>query len=505
MGITALLLLPAILACPGYLHGVAALPGTLPGPDTLYRDSTYLRVINEGSTRLNCYLSYPQGGWRVESTYGNNSSELARLARFIRTSLSDSLIYVREITLTGYCSIEGSYAHNERLARRRANGFRNYLDSVFGLSRRYPVRTSYVGEDWERLRSLADSCASLPSRREVLEIIDNTGIFDGRERKLMALHGGVPYNFMLSELFPLLRRVEILVEYDLHRIIEERYRRKLSASELQEILAHERAVAAAEQERLAELRRLAAESRQRAEQLRLAEEHAEQLRLAEQRAAEAEQERLRAEQLRLAEERAEQLRRAEQRRNLAVPLFSIKTNLYALSGMTPGFSHTSFTPNLSAEFFFAGRWSAVASAAYADWSYGNGRSYWGISAYRLEPRFWLRSGGVYHLFYVGVYGQSGDFDNRSTSDSRLSSGTGNCTGTYLEGGVSAGCHFRLSGRWGIDLGLRGGFRSSDVNTYDVELPYHYFNRNFRKNRFGLTGVDISIGYRFGRSAKGGGK
>ena len=289
MGIKALLLLPAILAFPGYLHGVAALPGTLPGPDTLYRDSTYLRVINEGSTRLNCYLSYPQGGWRVESTYGNNSSELARLARFIRTSLSDSLIYVREITLTGYCSIEGSYAHNERLARRRANGFRNYLDSVFGLSRRYPVRTSYVGEDWERLRSLADSCASLPSRREVLEIIDNTGIFDGRERKLMALHGGVPYNFMLSELFPLLRRVEILVEYDLHRIIEERYRRKLSASELQEILAHERAVAAAEQERLAELRRLAAESRQRAEQLRLAEEHAEQLRLAEQRAAEPEQ------------------------------------------------------------------------------------------------------------------------------------------------------------------------------------------------------------------------
>ena len=51
----------------------------------------------------------------------------------------------------------------------------------------------------------------------------------------MALHGGVPYNFMLSEIsFPLLRRVEILVEYDLHRIIEERYRRKLSASELQE-------------------------------------------------------------------------------------------------------------------------------------------------------------------------------------------------------------------------------------------------------------------------------
>lgn len=503
MGIKALLLLPVICAFPAYLHGVAALPGVLPGSDTLYRDSTYLRVINEGTTSLNCYLSYPQGGWQIEKGYGNNSFELAKLDRFIRTSLSDSLIYVRQITLTGYCSIEGSYAHNERLARKRANSFMNYLDSGFGLSKRFPVATACVGEDWERLRSLVDSCASLPGRKEVLEIIDNTGIFDGRERKLMALHGGVPYNFMLSELFPLLRRVEILVEYDLHRIIEERYRRKLTASELQEILAHERAVAAAEQERLAELRRLAAESRQRAEQLRLAEEHAEQLRLAEQRAAEAEQERLRAEQLRLAEERAEQLRLAEQRRNLTVPLFSIKTNLYTLAGMTPDFSHTSFTPNLSTEFFFARRWSAVASAAYADWSYDSGRSYWGISAYSLEPRFWIYSGSLYSRFYVGVYGQSGDFDNRSTDGGRLSSGTANCTGTYLECGLSAGYYFRLNSRWGVELGLRGGFRTSDVNTYDVEIPYYYFDRNFRKNRFGLTGVNISIGYRFGRSVKGG--
>ena len=59
----------------------------------------------------------------------------------------------------------------------------------------------------------------------------------------MDLQGGVPYNLMLAELFPLLRRVEIRVEYDLHRIIEERYRRKLTDAEFQEILARERASA----------------------------------------------------------------------------------------------------------------------------------------------------------------------------------------------------------------------------------------------------------------------
>lgn len=211
----------------------------------------------------------------MKSTYGNSSSELARLTRFTRTSLFNSLIYVHEIILTSYCSIEGNYVRNEHLARRRVNGFRNYPSSVLGLSKRYPMRTSHAGENWERLRPLADSCVLLPSRRGVLEIIDSIGIFDGRKRELMALRGGAPYSFMLSELLPLLRRVGILAGYDLHRTIEERYRRKFSASELQEILAHEYAVATTEQERLVELHRLAAESRQCTEQLRLAEEHAE--------------------------------------------------------------------------------------------------------------------------------------------------------------------------------------------------------------------------------------
>ena len=101
------------------------------------------------------------------------------------------------------------------------------------------VEVNYIGEDWDKLRELAAASTSLPGREEVLAIIDNTDIFKGREKKLMDLQGGVPYNFMMSGIFPLLRRVEIVVEYDLHRIIEERYRRKLTEAEFQEILIRE--------------------------------------------------------------------------------------------------------------------------------------------------------------------------------------------------------------------------------------------------------------------------
>lgn len=475
-------------------------PDTL-SPDKLYRDSTYRRVIKEGTTSLNCYFSYPQGGWQIQKGYGDNAYELEKLDKFIRSSFSDTLIYVRRVTLTGYCSIEGSYAANEKLAHERANGFRNYLNFEYSLAKRYPVEVRYIGEDWDKLRELVDA-STLPEREEVLMIIDQIDIFKGREKKLMDLNGGAPYKRMLQELFPLLRRVEIVVEYDLHRIIEERYRRKLTDAEFQEILARERAAAEADELRLAELRRLQAEKEQRAEQIRQEQQRAEKARQAEELRNKVEQERLKEQQFRenwLAEQAAQRQARNEARkqRNLLEPLIAVKTNLYSWAGMTPDFEYTAFTPNLSAEVFFLRRWSAVATAAYANWDYDGDKQHWGVSGYSLEPRFWLNGDGRYRWFYVGVYGQLGDFDNHSTDSKRIADGTANCTGTYWEGGLSVGCYLLLNAHWGVEVGLRGGYRSSDVNAYDIETTDYYFNRNFKENHFGVTGVNISISYRFG--------
>ena len=99
--------------------------GGVPGP----RDSTYRQVITEGSKSLSCYLNYPQGSAKIIPDFENNSSELRKLDDFIRQVFRDSLIYVDSIRLSGYCSIEGSYGVNERLAKTRVMGFKNYLDN----------------------------------------------------------------------------------------------------------------------------------------------------------------------------------------------------------------------------------------------------------------------------------------------------------------------------------------------------------------------------------------
>ena len=215
-------------------------------------DSTYRQVITEGSLSLSCYLNYPQGSAKIIPDFENNAAELEKLDAFIRQVFRDSLIYVDSIRLTGYCSIEGSFTANERLAKTRALGFKTYLDNEYELSSRYPIRVSWIAEDWDMLRKLVEE-SDMRYRNEVLNLINNVDVFQGREKKLMDLAGGAPYKYMLKNFFPALRRVEITVNYDLRRILEEKLHTKLSQEEFEAALAREREEALAEERRLAEL------------------------------------------------------------------------------------------------------------------------------------------------------------------------------------------------------------------------------------------------------------
>ena len=397
-------------------------------------DSTYRRVIRDGARSMSCYLNYPQGSAKVQPDYRSNGEELDKLDRFIRQVFRDSLIYVDSICLSGYCSIEGAFDVNDRLARNRATGFRKYLDDRYGLSSRYPVRITWVAEDWDGLRGAVEA-SRMNYRDEVLFLIDQTGVFEGREKKLMDLGGGEPYAYMLKEFFPGLRRVEITVSYDLRRIMEEKLHRKLDEAEFETALSKERAAA-----------------------------------------------------------EAARLQRQEERK--LCPLAGVKTNLLAWTGLLPDFKTAAFMPNLEAEFYFAGRWAVSASALYADWEYGGGEQVWGKSSYSMEPRFWFRDDGLFRGFFVGVYGEAGDFNDQKDRRDDAATAT-NYTGTFWSAGVSAGYLLPLSRHWGLELSLRVGYRGAKYDVYDRELPYLYYNYSDKENKFTLTGLRLNVVYRFG--------
>lgn len=487
------------------------------GRDNHLRDSVFRRVIKDGTSKLSCYLSYPQGNHQVMPNYDTNATELDKLNRFIRSALSDTMIYVRQIRLMGYCSIEGSLIANEQLAKNRVNGFLNYLNAQYNLSHRYPVEIDWIAEDWDKLRELV-AVSRMPERDEITQIIDRVPVLKGREKLLMELNGGTPYRLMLAELFPGLRRVEITVIYDLHRIIEDRYQRKMTDQEFEQVLAKERAAAAAEEERLANLAR--GEARAQAQAQVMAESEArkkaavekarreEEARIAEEARLESEQERLEAERERQALQNARLAELSKQRdakralyneRMKLTPIVGVKTNIVSWAGVTPEFEYKTFMPNLAAEVFFLDSWSTQASGTYAYWDYDGGKQFWGVSGYSIEPRFWPFSGdGLYRWLYIGMFGQFGDFDVRSIEgESSKGGATTNYTGTYWQGGLSLGCYIPLLRHFGLEIGARGGYQSANTKVYDIEPPYNYFNHKETVNRFGLMELNVSLSYRFG--------
>ena len=156
------------------------------------------------------YLDYPRGSSKIDPWFGRNRRELLKVDSLLIPLLGNPHVHIKEIRITGYASPDGAYYNNEALAKSRSQGFHSYLTRLYGLEA-YPVRTAWVAEDWEGLRRLI---RGKPYEKAACFIIDNYGIFEGRERYLMDLSEGWPYKEMLNELFPQLRRMEIHILYD---------------------------------------------------------------------------------------------------------------------------------------------------------------------------------------------------------------------------------------------------------------------------------------------------
>lgn len=156
------------------------------------------------------YIDYPRGGSAVDPLFGSNGAELGKAGKLFAPLLGNPDVQIKEIRITGYASPDGPYLNNEALAKARSTGFKSYLVRSYGLQD-YPLRVAWVAEDWEGLRPLL---RGKPYEKAAIFIIDNFGVFEGRERCLMELDGGRPYKEMLRELFPRLRRIEIHLIYN---------------------------------------------------------------------------------------------------------------------------------------------------------------------------------------------------------------------------------------------------------------------------------------------------
>ena len=158
------------------------------------------------------YIDYPTGVYDVRREFRNNRSELEKLDSLMRPLTGGNLASISEISICGYASPDGTYKDNEILASNRARCFKEYMCAAYAPGQ-HLYKVSSVPEDWDGLVELLQQ-NPMEHGNEVLSLIARVGIFEGREKQLMDMHGGMVYRELLKDYFPQLRRIRVTVGYE---------------------------------------------------------------------------------------------------------------------------------------------------------------------------------------------------------------------------------------------------------------------------------------------------
>ena len=67
-------------------------------------------------------MNFPINDGRIHADFGSNRQEIEKLNAIIHQVLADTTATMQRIVICGYGSPDGSYAFNERLAKKRADG-----------------------------------------------------------------------------------------------------------------------------------------------------------------------------------------------------------------------------------------------------------------------------------------------------------------------------------------------------------------------------------------------
>ncbi|MDR0939629.1 MAG: OmpA family protein [Mediterranea sp.] len=146
----------------------------------------------------------------------NNRSELLKIGQSMKTVRSHPASEIKKIQIDAYASPEGDETRNRELSLRRAEALKGYMkeayqlpDSLFAVSAR--------GENWEGLAEAIRLDESLTDTRraELLRIVEADDEVATRKARLKSHQGGQSYQWLLREVFPLLRVSEYRIDYTL--------------------------------------------------------------------------------------------------------------------------------------------------------------------------------------------------------------------------------------------------------------------------------------------------
>ena len=155
------------------------------------------------------YVYYPVAKFVVREDFHDNGATLRQIIDVTREVQDDSACCVKKIQIVGFASVEGGQWGNERLAMRRANALKQYVqkhlnvpDSLFEVvsgGEAWPDLRDYVEELMAGTAKVKYVPVAKPTKADlqsVLSIIDKERDATRREQRLRALNGGRTWRYI---------------------------------------------------------------------------------------------------------------------------------------------------------------------------------------------------------------------------------------------------------------------------------------------------------------------
>ncbi|MEY8685901.1 DUF3868 domain-containing protein [Bacteroides sp. AN502(2024)] len=190
--------------------------------DTIAPEPEPVKVRAETRTAR---LQFRQDSYKILPDFKNNRAELDTVSNSIELVKKNSDVKIIGIYITGYASPEGSEAHNMTLSENRAKALADYIRRHDAIAADI-LHVDWKGEDWEGFIHILGDCPELPKRDEVYELIERyPNRRDFCEQQFRKLAPSTIYHQLLTEIYPVLRRNEYRVEYNVRNFNLEEARR----------------------------------------------------------------------------------------------------------------------------------------------------------------------------------------------------------------------------------------------------------------------------------------
>ncbi|MDE5791000.1 MAG: DUF3575 domain-containing protein [Muribaculaceae bacterium] len=388
------------------------------------------------------------GQYQYDPAFGNNRQAMDSFMDILSKAYSEK--NVESIEVRAYTSPDGSSKGNQRLSELRCNAIADYISSKLGI-RESLIHKIPEGIAWNGLRELVEQTPDVPSKNAVLNILDNTPIWiydrsgkiiDGRKSRLMSLDKGVPYRWMLANLFPRLRNGVVI---------------SIILRETKEEIAQDEGVEDNGNSDIEEKK----ETLERDENPQYKEEDSE---------SQSPQVSLPAEEISLSSDTVKASRGDSN--------FALKTNLLGYAVLMP---------NLEIEWKVARRWSVALEAQGAWWAKNTPHKVYRLSTVIPEARFWPIERSRWHGMYVGVFAGGGLYD--------LSRGYKGHEGEGGMVGVSVGYMWPISKHLSLDAGIGAGYMRVRDKEYEPLDGHFLYLLTKDINYFGPLRLKLSLVWR----------